>query len=110
MIDAKDCDLFDVLQYISYANKPITRLERASRAEDNIYSFLKDKQQREFIDFVLSNYVKNGIDELDDRNLGTIITNKYRSITDAEQELGNTDEIRDVFIKFQEHLYLENVS
>ena len=109
MIDAKDCDLFDVLQFISYARKPVTRLERATKAEDNIFNIL-NSQQREFIDFVLSNYVKNGIDELDDRNLGTIITNKYRSITDAEQELGNTDEIRDVFIKFQEHLYLENVS
>ena len=44
MIDAKDCDLFDVLQYISYARKPVTRLERATKAEDNIFNILNSQQ------------------------------------------------------------------
>ena len=38
MIDAEDSDLFDVLEYISYARNPITRRERVSKAEDNIYA------------------------------------------------------------------------
>mgnify|MGYP001288785022 FL=1 len=108
MIDAKDCDLFDVLEYINYAREPITRQERVSKAEDNIHAFLKS-EHREFIDFVLNNYIKGGVEELDDRKLGTIITNKYQSNIDAERELGNLDEVIDVFIKFQEYLYLENV-
>ena len=109
MIDAKDCDLFDVLEYINYAREPITRQERVSKAEDNIHAFLKS-EHREFIDFVLNNYIKGGVEELDDRKLGTIITNKYQSNIDAERELGDLDEVIDVFIKFQEYLYLENVS
>ena len=108
MIDAKDCDLFDVLEYINYAREPITRQERVSKAEDNIHAFLKS-EHREFIDFVLNNYIKGGVEELDDRKLGTIITNKYQSNIDAERELGDLDEVKDVFIKFQEYLYLENV-
>ena len=68
IIDAKDCDLFDVLEYISYARNPITRMERVSEAEDNIYAFL-NAEQKVFIEFVLSNYIKDGVDELDDSKL-----------------------------------------
>ncbi|GIS23033.1 MAG: hypothetical protein CM15mP123_09350 [Gammaproteobacteria bacterium] len=63
----------------------------------------------EFIDYVLNNYIKDGIDELDDRKLGTIITNKYESNIDAERELGDLDTIRDVFVKFQKHLYFKKL-
>ena len=108
MIDAEDSDLFDVLEYISYARNPITRRERVSKAEDNIYAFL-NREQRAFIEFVLNNYIKDGVDELDDSKLGKLITLKYKSNTDAERVLGNLNEIREVFIDFQKHLYLENV-
>ena len=54
---------FDVLEYISYAHKPISRKERVSKAEDNIYALL-NAEQKEFIEFVLSNYIKDGVDEL----------------------------------------------
>ena len=106
MIDAEDSDLFDVLEYISYARNPITRRERVSKAEDNIYAFL-NREQRAFIEFVLNNYIKDGVDELDDSKLGKLITLKYKSNTDAERVLGNLNEIREVFIDFQKHLYLE---
>ena len=109
MIDAEDSDLFDVLEYISYARSPISRKERVSNAEDNIYAFL-NAEQKEFIEFVLNNYIKDGVDELDDSKLGKLITLKYRSNTDARRVLGNLDEIRDVFIDFQKYLYLDNVS
>ena len=108
MITAKDSDLFDVLEYISYARNPITRRERVSKAEDNIYAFL-NSEQREFIEFVLNNYIKDGVDELDDSTLGDLITLKYKSPTDAERILGDLGELRNVFIDFQKHLYLENV-
>ncbi len=106
MIDAEDSDLFDVLEYISYARNPITRRERVSKAEDNIYAFL-NREQRAFIEFVLNNYIKDGVDELDDSKLGKLITLKYKSNTDAERVLGDLNEIREVFIDFQKHLYLE---
>ena len=108
MINAEDSDLFDVLEYIKYARKPISRRDRVSNAEDNIYAFL-DSAQREFIAFVLTNYIKNGVDELDDNKLGALIELKYRSNTDAERVLGDPGQIRAVFIDFQKHLYLENV-
>ena len=109
MIDADNCDLFDVLEYISYARKPITRAERVSNAQSNIYTFLNEKQ-RDFISFVLRNYVQDGVDELDIAKLSSTLTSKYGGLYEAQQALGEVDEIKKVFVDFQQHLYNEKVA
>ena len=106
MIDADNCDLFDVLEYISYARKPITRAERVANAQGNIYNLLNDKQ-RDFISFILRNYLQDGVDELDISKLSTTVTSKYGSIHEGQKALGDIDEIKHVFVDFQQHLYNE---
>ncbi len=105
MIDADNCDLFDVLEYISYARKPITRAERVSNAQGNIYTFLNERQ-RDFIAFILRNYVQDGVDELDISKLSSSLTAKYGSVYEGQKQLGNVDEIKRVFVEFQQHLYV----
>jgi len=109
MIDAENCDLFDVLEYISYSRKPITRIERVTSAETNIYTFLNEKQ-RDFIGFVLRNYIQDGVDELDMSKLSTMLTSKYGGIHAAQQALGDVEDIQKVFVDFQQYLYKENVA
>ena len=109
MIDAENCDLFDVLEYISYTRKPITRADRVKAAEGNIYAFLNEKQ-RDFISFVLRNYIQDGVDELDISKLGSIVKSKYGSEYSAEQLLGTVEDIRHVFVDFQQHLYAQRVA
>ena len=109
MIDADNCDLFDVLEYISYARKPITRAERVANAQSNIYTFLNEKQ-RDFIGFILRNYVQDGVDELDIANLSATLTSKYGSVYEGQKVLGDVDEIKRVFVDFQQHLYNEMVA
>jgi len=105
LIDAENSDLFDVLEYISYAQPLITRQERVINAQSNIFSMLNENQ-KEFIEFVLQNYIKAGVDELDDTKLGDIITLKYKTTSDAVKVLGDIDSIRNIFIDFQKHLYI----
>jgi type I restriction enzyme R subunit len=109
MIDAQSCDLFDVLEYISYARKPITRAERVSNAQGNIYTFLNERQ-RDFIAFVLRNYVQDGVDELDIAKLSSSLTSRYGSVYEGQKQLGDVDEIKRVFVDFQKHLYEANVA
>lgn len=109
MIDANNCDLFDVLEYISYARKPITRTERVTNAESNIYTFLNEKQ-RDFIGFVLRNYIQDGVDELDMSKLSTMLASKYGGVHAAQQALGNVEGIQKVFVEFQQYLYAEKVA
>ncbi len=105
MIEAAHSDLFDVLEYISYAKKPISRKERVEQAQGNIYNLL-NAEQRDFVKFVLNNYIQDGVDELDIGKLSTTINSKYGSISEATRHLGTTEEIRRLFVDFQQQLYV----
>ena len=59
--------------------------------------------QREFIDFVLRQYMDECVGELDDQKLPELIELKYGTVTDGQAVLG--EDIRDKFIDFQQHLY-----
>jgi len=104
MIDAEDSDLYDVLAYVSFAATPITRSQRVATHRSLIFSRYTEKQ-RTFLDFVLDQYVREGVGELDQSKLPHLLQLKYRGVNDAVAELGEVAEIRRVFTGFQHHLY-----
>jgi type I restriction enzyme R subunit len=107
IIDAEKSDLFDVLAHVAYALEPLTREERADRAMAVISTHFNSRQQV-FLDFVLSHYVAQGVDELDQTKLRPLLLLKYHdSITDAVADLGKPEEIGKVFSSFQRYLYEE---
>lgn len=108
LINAENSDIFDVLEYIAYAIKPISREERVAKAQNNIFKPL-DNTQKEFLEFVLSKYIEIGIEELDQEKLPALLKIKYQAINDATEILGGVDKIRQTFINFQKHLFAENV-
>jgi type I restriction enzyme R subunit len=104
LINAEKSDLFDVLEYVSFAIKPITRQERVSHAQGAILNGLEDNQ-KEFLNFVLDKYIETGVEELDQEKLPDLMTLKYSAIADAARLLGGVDKIKDVFTGFQKFLY-----
>ncbi len=107
LIEAEKSDLFDMLAHVAYALEPLTREERAARAKALIVGHFTDRQ-RAFLDFVLSHYVSEGMEELDPSKLTPLLKLKYRdSIADALADLGRPDEIGQVFSGFQRYLYAE---
>ena len=104
VIEADQSDLFDVLAYVAFASAPQSRQQRAEHARQWTATEVTDKQQA-FIDFVLSHYVAQGVDELDQEKLPPLLRLKYRALPDAFAELGKPDEVRQVFVSFQRHLY-----
>lgn len=46
-----------------------------------------------------------GVDELDMQKLASLLALRYHSISDAKLELGQPEEIRDLFTDFQKYLY-----
>ncbi len=105
LINAENSDLFDVLEYVFNSDiKPITREDRVAMAKSTIFALLDDKQQ-EFIDFVLKQYIKTGVGELDQEKLPILLTNKYQSLEDAKEVLGDVKNISSLFIEFQQYLY-----
>jgi type I restriction enzyme R subunit len=105
VIEAQSSDLFDVLAYVAFALAPQTRAERASMARTEVHLQFTDKQQA-FVDFVLAQYVKEGVEELDAEKLTPLLRLRYNNaIADAVADLGSADQIRRVFVGFQKYLY-----
>lgn len=105
LMDMEQSDLYDVLEYVFNGDYvAMTRDTRATAAQSSLFTSLNN-QQKEFIQFVLSKYVEMGVDELDQDKLPILLTNKYQSLQDAQEVLGDALAIRKLFIQFQAHLY-----
>jgi type I restriction enzyme, R subunit len=105
IIEAENCDLFDVLAHVAFGLSPLPRSERAAVAQRASVQALTDKQAA-FVEFVLAQYVAQGVDELSPEKLPALIKLKYgNALSDAFAELGQADSVRKLFIDFQPHLY-----
>jgi len=104
LINAEKSDVFDVLAYVAYAKPPISRQERAESHKGIILGRYEDKL-RAFLEFVLGQYVIQGIQELDREKLGALLDLKYGSVNDAIETLGDAGAIADTFVGFQRYLY-----
>lgn len=107
IIEAENSDLYDVLAHVAFALEPVSREARAAKARLAAMQAdgLTDKQQA-FVEFVLAQYVKQGVDELDQEKLSPLLKLKYNNaIADAFVELGKPEQVRRVFVGFQRHLY-----
>jgi type I restriction enzyme R subunit len=103
VLNAQNSDIYDVLAYVAFHSTIIERSIRADRARIHFNSY--NPKQQEFLDFVLKQYVKDGVDELDDAKLSQLLILKYRAIADAKKELGDVALIRNTFVGFQSYLY-----
>ena len=105
IIDAEKSDLFDVLAYVAFAMQPLTRADRASTAKSAIHTTYTSTQEA-FLDFVLTHYVQEGVEELDQSKLTPLLKLKYHNaIADAMADLGGAEKTRLLFVAFQKFLY-----
>lgn len=104
MINAEKSDVFDVLAYIAFALAPITRSERVETHKSEIFTRYNGRLQA-FLEFVLAQYINQGVEELDQEKLGHLLELKYHTVSDAADQLGGVPIIRDTFVEFQQYLY-----
>lgn len=104
IIDAPDSDVFDVLAYVAFALPPITRADRvASRKEVTLDGY--DADLSAFLDFVLSQYVAQGVSELDGDKLPRLLELKYASASEGAAMLGGVKGVRQAFLDAQRGLF-----
>ena len=110
LINAGKSDLFDVLEYVFNSDiKPITRKTRVANAKATILALLNEKQ-KEFIEFVLNKYIEIGVEELDQEKLPILLINKYGSLEEGKDVLGDQAGIKSLFIEFQQYLYTKKAA
>jgi type I restriction enzyme, R subunit len=104
LIDAKDSDLFDVLEYIRFALAPVSRKERSELSVSKLDELTEN--QRAFIEFLADQYEARGVDELEESRLERLLEAKYSNVVDGIGKLGGVDVVRKLFLNFQANLYL----
>lgn len=104
LIDAKESDLFDVLEYIRFALTPITRKERSTMSVSQLSDLTPN--QKVFIEFLANQYEARGVDELEESRLERLLEAKYSNVVEGIKVLGGVDVVREIFLKFQTNLYL----
>jgi type I restriction enzyme R subunit len=82
----------------------LKRLERVNAKREAILSSYAPRQ-RDFLDFVLSQYVQVGESEPDSDKPPDLLQLKYGSPADAVSALGSVADIRSTFRGFQSGLY-----
>lgn len=105
LIHGEDSDLFDVLSHIAYEHPLMPRAQRAAHARIHLNDY--NAEQQAFLNFVLDQYIQQGITELDEQKLPDLLTLKYHGLADAKRALGEIPAIRELFIGFQGALYEE---
>jgi len=103
LVHGEDSDLYDVLAYVAYHRNLVPRFDRAENARSYLNEY-NDRHQ-EFLNFVLDQYVRDGVSELDTEKLPDLLKLKYRAISDGISTLGDVGSIRETFVGFQELLY-----
>ena len=97
------------MEYISFASKPITREKRATHAKPKIFIFL-NRKKKEFLEFVLSQYIQPGVEEPSEEKLPHLLELKYKALHDAKKELSDVQKIKTLFINFQKYLYHQRIT
>lgn len=73
-------------------------------ARDDIVAPYADPLQA-ILDFLLVQYVQEGVGKLDDGKLPDLLELKYQSLHDANSKFGSAGRIREAFVGFQAGLY-----
>jgi type I restriction enzyme R subunit len=107
LISAADSDLYDVLAYVSFNAPRKTRNERADGARRKVSNQFSERA-RDFIEFVLEQYVSQGVDELRPDRLAPLLELRFGTVSEGLDEIGFTpDQAGEAFRSFQRHLYVE---
>jgi len=99
--NAEDSDVYDVLRFVAFDKEIISRKERLSCVNTDFKNNL-DKKNREFVDFIMVQYEKNGFESLND--LTNLINLKYGNSSVVEG-MGGVSAVKSSFETLQERLY-----
>ena len=107
MFEAEDSDIFDILAHLSFNSDILYRRERRQMAEKMVETY-ETLGAREFLEFLLMLYVRNGIWDFRRDSLSSKIELYNRGTTAqiARQFWGN-QWLREAYYRVQESLYVK---
>ena len=107
IFEAEDSDIYDILTHISFNLDIKTRAERVLHVEDSEFvEKLHNEKAKEFIEFILERYEKDGVKELDEDKLGKLVDlSGLGSVREVAQNFGGIPQMRDEYFELQREIY-----
>lgn len=105
IFEAKDSDIYDVLAHISFNIEIKTRSERVLSVENSefVQKYHTDKA-KEFIEFILQRYIKDGVKELGDDKLSDLVKLSGFDRDELKESFGSY-KMRDEYLGLQREIY-----
>ena len=105
IFEAQNSDIYDVLAHISFNLDIKTRSERVIAVESSTFvEKYHNEKAKEFIEFILERYKKDGVKELDEDKLSDLVKLSGFDRSELRQSFGNYN-IRDEYFGLQREIY-----
>lgn len=105
MFEAENSDIFDVLAHISFNADIRYRQERRDMAQSQLTQY-RDLSARQFVDFLLDLYVRNGIRDFRSSQLAAkVALYNHGTTSDLAKVFGGNAGLREAYYRVQESLY-----
>lgn len=105
IFEANDSDIYDVLAHLSFNLDIKSRDERVLSVYDSHFvEKYHTEKAKEFIEFILDRYKKDGVKELDEKNLSTLVKLSGNDLKDLKHSFSGYN-IRDEYFELQKEIY-----
>jgi type I restriction enzyme R subunit len=107
IFEAENSDIYDVLAHISFNLNIKTRNERVLAVESSEFvEKFHNEKAKEFIEFILERYKKDGVKELDEDKLGKLVDlSGLGTVREVAQNFGGIPQMRDEYFELQKEIY-----
>ncbi|ORU23813.1 hypothetical protein ACC93_06745, partial [Francisella tularensis subsp. holarctica] len=104
---AKDSDIYDVLNHLVFSKDIITREQRAVAAESSEFiQQLQNAKAREFLLFVLDKYKKDGVVELEQKRLPSLVElSGLGTVSELANDFGGMAQLKESYLQLQREIY-----
>lgn len=107
IFDAEDSDIYDVLAHLSFNMDIKSRSERVIAVENSAFvEKYHNEKAKQFIEFILERYRKDGVKELDEDKLGKLVDlSGLGTIREVAANFGGIAQMGDEYFELQKEIY-----
>ena len=104
---AKDSDIYDVFNHLIFSKDILTRQQRVVAAESSEFlKTIQNSKAREFLLFVLGKYKKDGVVELEQQRLPSLVElSGLGTVSELANDFGGMAQLKESYLQLQREIY-----
>ena len=104
---AKDSDIYDVFNHLIFSKDILTREQRVVAAESSEFlKTIQNSKAREFLLFVLGKYKKDGVVELEQQRLPSLVElSGLGTVSELANDFGGMAQLKESYLQLQREIY-----